>query len=186
MIQFVLPKRYTLLWSKDLGTRKCDESSNRFSVEECRRCSELRHPNVTQFLGIYYGEAGQGAGKMQLPIMVMEMMVNSLTVLVEKHNKIPIHIKFSIVHDVSLGLSYLHNHGIIHQDLSSNKILLTIHHVAKISDLVVSKVIGNSRKRVRNKVPDFMAPLRESQFQCPHLWPSHGYFLICWNYSSYI
>ena len=54
----------------------------------------------------------------------------------DKHEKIPVHIKYSIVHDVSLGLCYLHNHDppIIHWDLSPNNVLLTAHHVAKISD----------------------------------------------------
>ena len=75
-------------------------------MRECRQCSTLRHPNVIQFLGVYYPSVGAGGiqGRMRLPVMVMEMMVDSLTSLVDKHEKIPVHIKFSIVHDVSLGL----------------------------------------------------------------------------------
>ena len=132
---------------------------------ECRQCSTLRHPNVIQFLGIYYpsDQSEVQGSRLRLPVMVMEMMEDSLTSLVDKHEKIPMHIKFSIVHDVSLGLCYLHNHDppIIHRDLSPNNILLTVHHVAKISDLGVAKVIKADSRKTMTKVPgttDFMPP----------------------------
>ena len=135
-------------------------------MRECRQCSMLRHPNVIQFLGVYYPPTGVGGAKLNriwLPVMVMEMMADSLTSFVEKHEKIPVHIKYSIVHDVSLGLCYLHNHDppIVHRDLSSNNVLLTAHHVAKISDLGVAKVIKADSKKTMTKAPgtvDFMPP----------------------------
>jgi len=128
----------------------------------CQQCSTLRHPNVIQFLGIYYPTGVGDARRMRLPVMVMEMMANSLTSFVDKYEKIPIQIKYSIVHDISLGLCYLHNHDppIVHRDLSPNNILLTTHYVAKISDLGVAKVIADSRKTM-TKAPgtvDFMPP----------------------------
>ena len=90
-------------------------------------------------------------------------MADSLTSFVEKHEKIPVHIKYSIVHDVSLGLCYLHNHDppIVHRDLSPNNVLLTAHHVAKISDLGVAKVIKADSRKTMTKAPgtvDFMPP----------------------------
>jgi len=131
-------------------------------MKECRQCSTLRHPNVIQFLGVYYPSV-LGVGRVRLPVMVMEMMADSLTSLVKKHEKIPVYIKFSIVHDVSLGLCYLHNHdpSIIHRDLSPNNILLTTHHVAKISDLGVAKVIKADSRKTMTQAPgtvDFMPP----------------------------
>ena len=100
---------------------------------------------------------------MRLPVMVMEMMADSSTSFVNKHEKIPVHIKYSIVHDVSLGLCYLHNHDppIVHCDLSPNNVLLTAHHVAKISDLGVAKVIKADSRKTITKAPgtvDFMPP----------------------------
>ena len=132
-------------------------------MRECRQCSRLRHPNVIQFLGVYYPTGAGGANRMRLPVMVMEMMADSLTSFVKKHEKIPVHIKYSIVHDVSLGLCYLHNHDppIVHCDLSPNNVLLTAHHVAKISDLGVAKVIKADSRKTMTKVPgtvDFMPP----------------------------
>ena len=142
------------------------EAERRLTIDsflrECRQCSMLRHPNVIQFLGVYYPPTGVGgANRMRLPVMVMEMMADSLTSFVEKHEKIPVHIKYSIVHDVSLGLCYLHNHDppIVHRDLSPNNVLLTAHHVAKISDLGVAKVIKADSRKTMTKAPgtvDFM------------------------------
>ena len=133
-------------------------------LRECHQCSALRHPNIVQFLGIYYPpEVGGAIRRMQLPVMVMEMMADSLTSFVDRYEKIPIQIKFSIVHDVSLGLCYLHNHHppIAHRDLSPNNVLLTAHHVAKISDLGVAKVIQADSRKTMTKAPgtvDFMPP----------------------------
>ena len=132
-------------------------------LKECRQCSMLRHPNVIQFLGVYYPTGVGGANRIRLPVMVMEMMADSLTSFVDKHEKIPVHIKYSIVHDVSLGLCYLHNHDppIVHRDLSPNNVLLTAHHVAKISDLGVTKVIKADSRKTMTKAPgtvDFMPP----------------------------
>ena len=143
------------------------ETERRLTIEsflrECRQCSMLRHPNVIQFLGVYYPTGAGGTDRMRLPVMVMEMMADSLTSFVEKHEKIPVHIKYSIVHDVSLGLCYLHNHDppIVHRDLSPNNVLLTAHHVAKISDLGVAKVIKADSRKTMAKAPgtvDFMSP----------------------------
>ena len=129
---------------------------------ECHQCSQLRHPNIILFMGVYYPSQKGSPAMNQLPVMVMEMMSSSLTKFVENGN-IPDHIKFSIVHDVSLGLCYLHSQDepIVHRDLSPNNVLLTAQHVAKISDLGVAKVIKADSKKTKTKVPgtvDFMPP----------------------------
>ena len=154
------------------------EAERRLTIDlflrECRQCSMLRHPNVIQFLGVYYpSTVVGGANRMRLPVMVMEMMADSLTSFVEKREKIPVYIKYSIVHDVSLGLCYLHNHDppIVHRDLSPNNVLLTAHHVAKISDLGVAKVIKADSRKTMTKAPgtlDFMPP------ECPADSPVYG------------
>jgi len=133
-------------------------------MRECRQCSSLRHPNIIQFLGVYYPALGTAVERVSLlPAIVTEMMENSLTTLVKKYEKIPFCIKYSIVHDISLGLRYLHYHDppIVHCDLTPNNILLTAHHVAKISDVGVAKVINaTSRKALTRALgtSDFMPP----------------------------
>ena len=140
---------------------------------ECHQCSRLRHPNIVQFLGVYYPEGG-GAVRMRLPVMVMEMMACSLTSLVKEQQKIAVHIKYSIINDVALGLCYLHSHNppIVHRDLSPNNILLTAHLVAKISDLGVAKAMPADSKKTMTQVPgtcDFMP--REARQDRPKYGP---------------
>ena len=65
-------------------------------LRECRQCSMLRHPNVIQFLEVYYPTGVGGANTIRLPVMVMEMMADSLTSFVDKHEKIPIHINIQL------------------------------------------------------------------------------------------
>ena len=133
-------------------------------LRECRQCAELRHPNVVQFLGVYYKPGSP------IPILVMEKMDDSLQSALDRHQKIPMSIKVSILLDVSLGLRYLHCHKppIVHRDLSSNNILLTTPLRAKISDLGVAKVVRPDSKKSLTKIPgtaDFMPP--EAQIDMP-------------------
>ena len=131
-------------------------------IRECHRCSVIRHPNIVQFLGVYYSSK-----KSELPIMVMEMMNTSLTSFVNNNqSKIPIKTKLSILCDISFGLSYLHARRpvVIHRDLSSNNVMLTDHLVAKIGDLGVAKVIRADSRQTRSRLTtapgtvDFMPP----------------------------
>ena len=121
-------------------------------ILECYHSSLIRHPNIVQFMGVYYAANDP---KNDLPIMVMELMDTSLTSFIEKHQfKITIKTKLSILHDVSLGLSYLHGRrpSVIHRDLSSNNVLLTSHLAAKISDLGTAKMIKADSKQTKSRL----------------------------------
>ena len=136
-------------------------------IRECCRCSELTHPNIVHFMGVYY-PSGQ-----LLPAMVMELMDESLTIYAEKKPKVGLKRNLSILHDVAEGLSYLHSQSppIIHRDLTPNNVLLKhvkgdegkvlLWSVAKIADLGVAK---NDRQSTRAKLttapgmPEFMPP----------------------------
>ena len=108
--------------------------------KECFHSSQLLHPNIVQFMGIYYPSPTA-----ELPWLVMELMHISLTGLIEKQEKekkdIPFHFKLSILVDTCQGLQFLHSKKMAHRDLSSNNILLTKHLVAKIADLGMAKVL---------------------------------------------
>ena len=127
-------------------------------LRSCILYSKLRHPNVIQFLGVYYP-----IGPVGVPAMVMEKLSCNLSYFVNNHQYIPAHIKFSIVYDISLGLRYLHNCDppIVHQNLSPNNILLTDCFVAKISDIVIADGIINehlSYPSTRLYTTDFLSP----------------------------
>ena len=144
-------------------------------LRECRQCCILRHPNIVQFLGVYYPRhyKANAIGVLaaprlnELPVIVMELMKSSLKTYVEmseqNHAPIPYVSKLSILQDVAHGLMYLHDQKppVIHRDLSPNNILLTDHLVAKISDLGVAKAISADCTNSMTKLPgtvDFMPP----------------------------
>ena len=106
--------------------------------EECHLLSQVRHPNVVQFLGVHFQQG------VLAPILVMEFLPTNLTSSIEQYGILPKEINYSILHDVALGLHYLHSQTppIIHRDLSSNNVLLTPNMTAKISDLGVARILN--------------------------------------------
>ena len=127
--------------------------------EECRLLSQVRHPNIVQFLGVHFQEG------VSVPILVMEFLPTNLTSCIEQYGIFPNEISYSILHDVALGLCYLHRQtpSIIHRDLSSNNVLLTANMTAKISDLGVARILNLSPLQVSHMTqtpgtPAFMPP----------------------------
>ena len=105
--------------------------------EECDLLSNIRHPNIVQFLGLSHDT------KTGTPILVMEFLETSLTVCIEHNGILPDEFNYSIVNDIVTALCFLHGHTqpIIHRDLTSNNILLTASMTAKIADLGVAKIL---------------------------------------------
>ena len=131
--------------------KKCNHVVKRFE-KECKILSMIRHPNIVQFLGVYFEEGA----KMHIPMLIMEYLPMNLTTCIKKygippestqatdeHGILPMEISYSILYDVALGLHYLHKQTppIIHRDLSSNNVLLTPNMTAKISDLGVARIL---------------------------------------------
>ena len=100
--------------------------------------SSLRHPNITQFLGLCFLPGTP------LPLLVMERLESSLDDLLESITNLPLSLKRSILEDVARGLLYLHdkNPPIIHRDLTSKNVLLTSALVAKITDMGNSRIVN--------------------------------------------
>ena len=128
-------------------------------AEECRLLSQVRHPNIVQFLGVYFQQG------MQAPILVMEFLPTNLTSCIERYGILPKEISYSILHGVALGLCYLHSQipPIVHRDLSSNNVLLTPNMTAKISDLGVAKILNLTPLQVSHMTqtpgtPAYMPP----------------------------
>ena len=103
--------------------------------QECRFLSEIRHPNIVQYLGMVY-DSQSG-----LPVLLMELMDESLTHFLEQSTtRLPYHVQVDINHDIALALAYLHSNDIIHRDLSSNNVLLIgPGYQAKVTDFGMSK-----------------------------------------------
>ena len=145
-----------------VSSKEKDGILQRFQVE-CKLLSELRHPHVVQFLGIYYERSDS-----DIPLLVMEYLPMTLANRIERcaPNRLPDEIAYSILYEVALGLRYLHQQSppIIHRDLSANNVLLTHDMTAKISDLGVAKILDLTSAKKKNPLttgpgtPMYMPP----------------------------
>ena len=105
--------------------------------QECEFLNAIRHPNIVQYLGTYQDP------ETKLPVLLMELMDESLTKFLERTNTwlLPYHTEVGICHDIVLALSYLHSNSIIHRDLSSNNVLLIAGSRAKLTDFGMAKLV---------------------------------------------
>ena len=116
----------------------------RLYLEECMRCSRLRHPGIVTFIGVYFSENAKRSK--ELPIIIMERMASNLATFVRQEKTIAFDIKISIISDVAQALTYLHNQDppIVHCNLSSNNVFVMKNNEAKVGDFGVSQVIKGS------------------------------------------
>ena len=140
----IFPKHQTETW-KQLG-------------REIELLQRIRHPNIVQLLGFVSDPTTN------TPSIVMELLDKNLTNLLEEHGVLSFDLQVSILLDIAVGLSFLHGQKepIIHRDLSSNNILLTIHLGAKISDLGLAKHIKSPEMQIGSfagfGTQDYMPP----------------------------
>ena len=71
-----------------------------------------------------------------------------------RYGILPEAISYGILHDVALGLCYLHERSppIIHRDLSANNVLLTSSMNGKISDLGVAKILNITPAQITQRM----------------------------------
>ena len=133
-----------LLSMEDDDESQDTKSTNARFEKECQLMSNIRHPNIVQFLGVHFQDNAQS------PFLVMEFLPMNLSLCIKKYHKIPTEIGYSILFDIALGLNYLHSQipPIIHRDLSSNNVLLTPNMTAKISDLGVARILNLTPQQV--------------------------------------
>ena len=125
-------------------------------AKELKLMSTLRHPNIVQFLGVYFLPGSR------LPALVIERLLTNLHNLLDPETDdtqplppngprlssfFTMGLKCRVLHNVACGLAYLHERSppIIHRDLSAKNILLNSRLVAKIADLGVARIVPRMR-----------------------------------------
>ena len=100
--------------------------------------SDLRHPNIIQFLGLCFLQDHP------LPLLVTEKLRGNLHSLLETVPNIPLLLKRSLLEDIARGLHYLHNFkpSIIHRDLTARNVVYTSSLVAKIADVSNTRLVN--------------------------------------------
>ena len=103
--------------------------------DERHHLCAIKHPHMVQYLGMYCDPESR------LPVLLMELMDESLTQFLERSYKTEV----NLCHDIALALSYLHSNGIVHKDLSSNNVLLIAGSRAKVTDFGMAKLYNVNR-----------------------------------------
>ena len=153
---------------KDVVKRTVEER-----YDACARfLSDLRHPNIAQFLGICFLEDQSGPPR---PMLVTERLQSSLDDLLESaRSTIPLAKKCSILRDVARGLVYLHGRSpaLVHRDLTAKNVLLNSAMVAKIGDMGNSHMLGDEADQLANVMTnDVKVYLPPEVFETP---PKYG------------
>ncbi len=133
---FIAKKPHTIFL-----TESTPEERNRVATkfrEECTLLSQLHHPNIVKFIGVYYGDT-----KKTDLILVMEKLKYDLVQFLINNPKANLQMKLSILKDVAGGLVYLHDHSppVVHRDLTAMNVLLTDNNQAKVTDVGVAKLM---------------------------------------------
>ena len=129
--------------------------------QECQILRDLKHPNIVQFLGVVQDPTTNK------PIILMELIKHCFSLtsfLPTSEYDIPYHVQVNIFHDIALAVAHLHRNDILHRDLSSNNILLSASHQAKVTDFGMSKIADLEPSMSQSRKLGFMPP----EALCPH------------------
>ncbi|XP_075048569.1 receptor-interacting serine/threonine-protein kinase 3-like [Mixophyes fleayi] len=99
------------------------------------------NPYVLRLLGVYQKPEG---GLTEYGLVMEYMPHGSLRSLFDNIPDVPWALRFQILHQVVLGMNYLHNLDppIIHRDLKPCNVLLNKHLEVQITDFGLSKIVG--------------------------------------------
>lgn len=109
--------------------------------KEIETLSEIRHPNIVQFLGTHSDEQGS-------LFLIMEHVeggsVSDLVVFLQAgQKKVSLSQKMNIFIGIGRALEYLHSIPLVHRDLSSSNVLLTKELQVKVSDFGMCRAFTN-------------------------------------------
>ena len=135
---------------------------------ELQLMSKILHPNIVQFYGVYNSENQKSLKLSGNTFIVSELMHKSLRTRNLEKPKLEYSEIINILYDIAAGLSYLHKRSspIMHRDLASKNILLTISGQAKIADLGVAKIISQKKESLtRHPGTDAYMPVEAIAFE---------------------
>ena len=112
------------------------ESRKRFEVE-AKAAAKLQHPNIVTVF-----ELGEERG---MPFIAMELLPGAdLETLLRSGEELLLAEKLEVVVEVSRGLAYAHEHGVVHRDIKPSNIRILDDGTAKIMDFGIAKVGSTS------------------------------------------
>ena len=134
---------------------------------ELQLMSTILHPNIVQFYGVYNSENKDSLKLSGNTYIVSELMHKSLRARNNATPKLKYRGIINILYDIAAGLCFLHERPspIMHRDLASKNVLLTISGQAKIADLGVAKIVSQKKESLtRHPGTDAYMPVEAIAF----------------------
>ena len=129
---------------------------------ELKLMSSLRHPNIVQFYGVFNSDDTSSLLLTANSHIITELLAKSLQARNLEKPRLTVRNVIDIAMDIATGLCYLHNrpNPIMHRDLASKNILLSLSGQAKIADLGVAKFTEQvQQSHTRHPGTDYYMPL---------------------------
>lgn len=141
----------TLVAIKFLHTRRVDTEREQF-LAEARLAAGLLHPRINRVLD--FGISADG-----IPYLVMDYApYGSLRTIHPDGQMLRLSTVLYYAEQIADGLHYMHRHGLIHQDIKPENLLLGPNRQAQISDFGVTILARNSDAGIIAGTPAYMAP----------------------------
>jgi eukaryotic-like serine/threonine-protein kinase len=126
-------------------------------LREIKLAAQLQHPHILPLL-----DSGEAAGFLYYVMPYVEG--ESLRTRLARHGELPIHDAVKILLEVTDGLAYAHERGVVHRDIKPDNVLLSGRH-ALVTDFGVAKAVSEATGRqqlttagVALGTPAYMAP----------------------------
>jgi len=136
-----------------LAMEEKEEYEGRF-YQEAKAAGRLNHPNIVTIYDV--GKSGDVA------YIAMEFLEGrELRDILKEGTLLPVEQVLSIVAQVALGLSYAHQHDIIHRDVKPSNIMVIRDGHVKITDFGIARMASSSVRTQTGMVlgsPKYMSP----------------------------
>ena len=138
----------------EMRTKDMTPNQTQALVRELSVVASLDHPNIVQVVGISYPQMDQVA-------LVTEYFENGSlnNILSVMHRDLPFSLLLRMAQDIARGMAHLHKHGVVHHDLKTSNVLVSLTRQCRIADagLWCLSQFEVSRK-LRSGTLEYMAP----------------------------
>ncbi|XP_064392654.1 LIM domain kinase 1-like [Halichondria panicea] len=132
-------------------------------LKEVQMLKTLNHPNILQFIGILYRE-----GKVLVLITEFADGGTLRKTISDTEQPFPWDTRVFIARDIANGMSYLHNEGILHRDLTSENCLLRKDMSAVVADFGLARVFRDNDDIDSSRSPEHTKKRRMTVVGTPY------------------